>query len=501
MVRNGDISVADVRRILRRYWWILALTTAVGTLGAVSALMVLPKRYTSQTMILVEQPMVPAEYVKPIISGDLSHRLASMQEQILSRTRLQPIIEKFSLYLKDRSKNDTEDMVARLRSAVKISPMEPMTGTENRQLPGFYVNVDFDNPHVAQQICTEITSMFLEQNAKEREQQAARTTSFLSQQLDDAKLKLDEQDAKLAQFKRQFLGSLPEEEQTNLNLLTGMNAQLEAYTQALSRAEQDRAFNESLLSQQEMNLKSAETGASPEEAASQLSTMRQQLATLLAHYTPKHPDVLKLQDQIKELEKRQAEAKTDKPASVTPPVPAIVPPQTQQLRARIRQDEINIADLTRSQNQLQKQIRELQSRVRASPVVEQQFKELTRNHQSALDFYNELLKKRQNSAMATDLEHQQESEQFRVFDPPSLPERPSFPNVPVFLGGGLGGGLVLGLGIVYLVAYADKSLHTERDVEKLLKLPVLTLIPSLEFDAAEVGAHVSASSGQAVSPS
>jgi polysaccharide chain length determinant protein (PEP-CTERM system associated) len=448
-------------------------------------------------MILVEQPMVPIDIVKPIISGDLSHRLASMQEQILSRTRLQPIVDKFSLYLKDRSKDNAEDMVARLRSAVKISPMEPMTGTENRQLPGFYVNVDFDDPRVAQQICTEITSMFLEQNAKEREQQAARTTSFLSDQLNEAKLKLDEQDAKLAQFKRQYLGSLPEEEQTNLSLLTGLNAQLEANTQALSRAEQDRAFNESLLSQQEVTVKSAQTGASPEEDASQLNAMRQQLATLLAHYTPKHPDVAKLQEQINELEKREAEAtKSDKPADPIQAAPAVVPPQVQLLRAKIRQDEINIEGLTHSQNQLEQQMRELQSRVRASPVVEQQFKELTRNHQSALDFYNELSKKRQNSAMATDLEHQQESEQFRVFDPPSLPLKPSFPNVPVFLGGGLGGGLAAGLGIMYLIAYADKSLHTERDVEKLLKLPVLTLIPTLELESAEAGGQVSTSSGQ-----
>ena len=483
MVRNGDISLADVRRIFRRHWWILAITTALGILGAVSAVRVLPKRYTSQTMILVEQPMVPSDYVKPIITGDLTHRLASMQEQILSRTRLQPIVDKFGLYVKDHSKENAEDMVSRLRRAVKVSPMEAMAGTDNRQLPGFYVNVDFDDPHVAQQICTEITSMFLEQNAKEREQQAARTTLFLSQQLDEAKVKLDEQDAKLAQFKRQYLGSLPEEEQTNLGLLTGLNAQLEANTQALSRAEQDRAFNESLLSQQEINAKVAQTPTTPEEATVQLSAMRQQLAILLSHYTPKHPDVVKLQDQINDLQKRRAEAaKTDTPIVATAPVPTAVPPQTQLLRAKIRQDEINIADLTRSQNQLQEQIRELQGRVRASPVVEQQFKEMTRNHQAAVDFYNELLKRRQNAAMATDLEHQQESEQFRVFDPPSLPQRPSFPNVPFFLGGGLGGGLVVGLGIMYLLAYGDKSLHTERDIEKLLKLPVLTLIPTLKLE-------------------
>ncbi len=454
MVRNGDINLADVRRILRRYWWILALTTTVGALVAVCAVLVLPKRYTSRTMILVEQPTVPADYVKPIISGDLNHRLASMQEQILSRTRLQPVIDKFGLYVKQRQRDNAEDIVARLRAAVKISPMEPMAGTDNRQLPGFYVSLDFDEPQMAQQICTEITAMFLEQNAKEREQQATRTTSFISGQLNDAKLKLDDQDAKLAQFKRQYLGSLPEEEQTNLSILTGMNSQLEANTQALA--------------------------------------MRQQLATLLAHYTPKHPDVVKLRDQISELEKRQAEsAKADK-TNAAPAAPIITPPQTQQLRAKIRQDEINIADLTHRQAQLQEQIHQLQGRVQASPMVEQQFKELTRNYQTASDFYNELLKKRQNSAMATDLEHQQQSEQFRVFDPPSLPQKPSFPNVPMFLGGGGGGGLAIGLGILYLIAFMDKSLHTEHDVEKCLKLRVLTVIPTLEL--AESGRDVSASS-------
>src|SRR6266404_8445033 len=149
MVRNGDINLADVRRILRRSWWILALTTTVGALVAVCAVLVLPKRYTSRTMILVEQPTVPADYVKPIISGDLNHRLASMQEQILSRTRLQPVIDKFGLYVKQRQRDNAEDIVARLRAAVKISPMEPMAGTDNRQLPGFYVSLDFDEPQMA----------------------------------------------------------------------------------------------------------------------------------------------------------------------------------------------------------------------------------------------------------------------------------------------------------------------------------------------------------------
>jgi len=113
--------------------------------------------------------------------------------------------------------------------------------------------------------------------------------------------------------------------------------------------------------------------------------------------------------------------------------------------------------------------------------VEQQLKELTRNYQTASDFYNDLLKKRETSAMATNLEQQQDSEQFNVFDPPRVPEKPSSPNQVMLAGGGFGSGLAVGLGLLYLIAFNDKSLHTERDVEQCLKLPVLTLIPELDW--------------------
>ncbi|HEY4978723.1 MAG TPA: hypothetical protein VII25_06130, partial [Candidatus Acidoferrum sp.] len=160
------------------------------------------------------------------------------------------------------------------------------------------------------------------------------------------------------------------------------------------------------------------------------------------------------------------------------------PPQIQQLRAKLRQNEISITDLTHRQGQIQDQIRQLQGRVQASPMVEQQFKELMRNYQTAQDFYNDLLKKRQNAGVAGDLEGQEESEQFKVYDPPSLPDKPSFPKKTYFAGGGLAGGLALGLGILYLLAASDKSLYNERDVELGLKLPVLTMVPMLDVATA-----------------
>ena len=480
MVRNGEIALADVKRSLRRHWWIpLTSMLLLGLLG-ILAVLILPKKYTSMTTVLVEQPTVPVEYVKPVVNDDLNHRLASMKEQVLSRSRLEPIIQKLNLYPEQRGTAHMEELEDKLRKAIEVELIQPMPGSVNKQPPGFQISVTFANAQMAQQICTDITSMFIEQNSKRREQQAVDTTQFLSQQLDQAKTKLDEQDAQLAQFKRQYLGSLPEEEQTNLSILTGMNTQLEAVIQALSRAQQDKAFNEALLSQQETNWKQTTSGnQNPETEQLQLTQLEAQLSDLLARYTPEHPDVLKAKSQIEELKKKLAQ----EPGAKTPTTaqaPLHEPPQMQQLRAKIKQDDIGIGELAKRQSQIQEQIRLMQGRVQASPVVEQQFKEITRNYQTALEFYNDLLKKRDSSTMATSLEHQQQSETFRILDPPSLPDTPSFPNRPVVIGGGTGVGLVLGFGILYLLAMMDKAMYTERDVETCLKLPVLTTVPCFE---------------------
>ena len=320
--------------------------------------------------------------------------------------------------------------------------------------------------------------MFMEQNATTQEKRFKDTTNFLTQQLGEAKANLDQQDDKLAQFKREHLGTLPEEEQSNLSLLTGMNSQLEAATQALSRAQQDKTFNESLLNQQEAAWKSSRAGlANSDSLDMQLSTLQDQLSAQLAKYTPEHPDVLKTKAQIEDVKRRMAEDGDAKPVS---PAKANTrePAQIQQLRAKIRQDDMTIADLTKQQVQIQRQIGVLQAHVQASPMVEQQLKELTRNYQTALDNYNDLLRKQEKSELLSDVQSQQQGETFRVLDAPSLPATPSFPKRIVFVGGGLGAGLALGLGILYLIGMTDKAMYTQRDAELCLKLPVLTLVPN-----------------------
>jgi polysaccharide chain length determinant protein (PEP-CTERM system associated) len=479
MIRNGEISMSEVKRILSKYWWVLPLTVTAGISLALGATAFLPKKFTSQTLVLVDQPTVSPDLVKPVVTEATNQRLASMQEQILSRSRLQPIIEKFGLYPSERGNVHMEDLVAKLRTAIEITPLEPMQGTQNRQLPGFHVKVTFDNPQTAQRVCSEITTMFMEQNSSYINAQGTETTQFLAGQVEESKRRLDEQDAKLAEFKKKYMGSLPDQEQTNLGLLTGMNSQLEAITQQLTRAQQDKAMNESLLASQLANWKMVKSGdAAPETLEQQLNALQDQLTALQSRYTADHPDVIKTKSQLEQLKRRMAETPKSNNATASSQA-GIEPPAVQQLRAKLRQDELNIADLAKRQSQMQNQINVLQGRIQSTPAVEQQFKELTRNYQSASDFYNDLSKRYDQAKMSRDLNRQQDGERFRVLDPASLPMTPSFPKKTIFAGAGLGGGLALGLAILYLLAALDSSMHTERDVEVCMKLPVLAMVPSI----------------------
>ena len=481
MLNQGNITIAEARRLLRQYWWIFPFASF--TLAAVGflATLILPKKYSSSTMVLVEPPAISSDVVPDAVNQDLYRHLASMREQILSRSRLQSIIVKFNLFPNKRASTHMEDLVENLKKMIEVELIQPMVGSENRQPPGFHVTVTLGDPQLAQQVCTEITSMFMEQNSTSIETKLKGTEAFLTQQLAEAKANLDEQDARLAQFKREHLGTLPEEGPGTLNLLTGMNSQLEATTQALSRAQQDKTFNESLLSQQEATMKTQPTPvATSDTLETQLATLQEQLSALLAKYTPEHPDVVKTKAQIEDVKRRMAAGAADTKATASDTPPVHETPQTQLLRAKIKQDDQSIADLSKHQADIQQQIAVLQAHIQQSPIVEQQIKELTRNYQTALDNYNDLLKKQQKSELMTDLQDQQQGASFKVLDPPSLPSSPSFPKKSIFTGGGFAAGLALGFVILYLLAQGDKAMYSERDVEVCLKLPVLTIVPSFE---------------------
>ena len=476
-----ELTPADYIAMLRRRWVLIAVLAVIGAPLAYGVSRFLPPKYTSQTVVLVQPPTVPSRFVEPMDVTDISQRLASMQTQILSRTRLEPIIRRVGLYAQDIDRVSMDDLVARLQKAIAVTPVLPMAETRASNLPGFFVNVTLSDPRVAQQVCSAVTSMFIEENLRIGQQHSDVTTEFLSQQLVDAKKNLDDQDAKFAAFESRYMGSLPDQGQTNLNILMGMTSQLDAATLALSRAQQDKSVAESMLAQQIAAWQASQSGRNPETLEQQLADLQTQLPSLQARYTDDYPDVIKAKNDIRLLQKKIAESRAQSDVGDSDKVKrAGEPLQFTQLRAQIRSYDQVISEKTKEQEKIKEQIKIYQVRVQSSPAIEEQYKQLTRGYQTALESYKDLLKKRDEAAMATDLQRQQQGEQFRVLDPANLPDKPSFPNRPLFALGGLGGGLALGLGLAFLLEMQDSSIRSERDVEFALRLPVLAMLPTIE---------------------
>jgi polysaccharide chain length determinant protein (PEP-CTERM system associated) len=490
MIGHRQLTMEDYAAIFRRHRRTLIVMAILGPALGYFLCLVLPKEYTSQTVVLVKQPVVPTSYVTDISSGDVKQQLTTLQEQILSRSRLESMIDKLGLFPKERAQQASmEGMVDRLRKKIVVTPVKPMADSNSTQLPGFIIKVSDRNPALAQKLCNEVAAVFMQENQRVKHEEATGTTEFLTKKLEDAKAKLDDQDSKLAAFKSRYAGALPDEQQANLSLLAGLNTQLDAATQALNRAQQDKSFTESMLAQQ-IGSQSADNPS----AEKQLEEMQGQLSSLLTRYTEDHPDVVRLRQSIADLKQKMASSQGTTSASSTS-TPGVGTPEVQQLRAQVHQYDAIIKEKTAQQRDVQRQIALYQSRVQVSPNVEEQYKLLTRDHESAQNFYNDLAKKRSESSMMGDMNHQAETAEFRILDRANLPEGPSFPNPLYFSLGGLAVGLALGIGMMALSEVRDKTLRTEEDVEFFLQLPTLANIPSVEGARRRAAAGKSASDG------
>jgi polysaccharide chain length determinant protein (PEP-CTERM system associated) len=482
MLGHRQLILQDYVGILKRRWWLI-LAFAVLFLGVgIGLTRILPARYVSQTLVLIEQQRVPQAYVTPIVTEELGLRLASMREQILSRSRLEPIIEKFNLYA---GRNTTiDDRIEMTQKAIGIKPIP--SGASDRGVPGFLITFEAQNARVAQQVCGEITSLFVSENLDAQEQSAEGTTTFLKQQLADAKATLDDQDAKLAAFEQEHFGTLPGQESASLSTLQALTTRLDAVNQSLDRMQQGVTFLQAMVTQQTHYLESNEpsaTGVSVDDRKTELKALINQKQALETLYTPDYPDVVAISRKIADLQ-----AEISHPSSHPPPAPAPVasaanspdPPQLQQLKAQLRAAQGSMAAAKQDQARIEQQVRTYESRLQSSPQIEAQYKQLTRDHETALQFYNSLLKKIDESSMATALQQRQEGEQFRVLDPPNLPDAPTFPNPVVFAVGGFAGGLFLGVLLAALLEYRDTSLRNERDILAFTTLPTLAVISRID---------------------
>jgi len=493
MIENRDLTIDDYLSMLRRRVKLILIPTLLAPLVGFVVSLFVPAKYTSTALVLVEAQQVPTGVVQSVVTEDLGQRIATMQQQVLGVNRLRPMVDRLGLA---RGGKSADEVIDDIRNAMQVQAVSadltqvPNADGSKRKpgqstaVPAFTVSVTWSNAREAQTICNELTSMLLTENQSSRERVAQSTTDFIARQLDEAKRDLDEQDSKLAAFKRQYTGQLPGNEDNNLKVLGTLNAQLDANTQTINRAQQDKAYTESLLSQQVAAWKSSQGTSNPQSLQQQLTARQGQLLDLQGKYTDDHPDVIKAKTDIAELKRKLAEvnsASTDG-TETTDKVNLAEPTEIRQLRLQVHQYSDVLAQATREQKRLADQINVYQSRVAISPDVEEKYKQLTRDYDTAQKFYADLLAKKSTSEMATDMERRQQGEQMRLSIPANLPDAPSFPNRFMFAGAGLGAGLVCGLALALWLELRDKSIRNEADVEASLQMPVLVSLPWVTGD-------------------
>lgn len=474
--------------MVRRRRWAIVAALVIGWAVVLAASWVIPPRYRSDTVILVEQQRVSQQYVTPNVTIDPQTRLQSMMEQIMSRTRLLSIMNKLNLYAGDRAHVDVDSLVERMRKDIEI---DFVRNRSREELSAFKISYVAHSPLLAQQVTGELASLFIEENLKNRAQSSEDTTAFLTNQLDEARKNLDEQEQRLREFKGKYLGELPEQLQSNVQILNGLQARLQTSSDAMNRAEQQRIYLESLLSQYRglrSQTASGESVVSLPALEQQLQKLQQQLAELSAKYTPNHPDVRRLKQEIAGTEelKRRVEAdlkaqksdKADTPRASSPSELQTMTPMMQ-IESQLKGIELEISNDRKEVRSVQGQIEQYQGRLNLTPVREQQLAGIIRDHQQSRQNYDELLKKKMGSELATNLEKRQQGEQFRVIDPPNLPQKPYFPDRSKMALIGIAVGLALAAGMVVILEFFDGRVYTDTQIKDIVTVPVMVSVPAL----------------------
>ncbi len=482
MLPGKRYNFDDVARIAWRGKWLVLAPAILTSVLAATYLRFVPDIYRAETTILVVPQRVPNEYVRPTVTSRIEDRLQSISPQILSRSRLEPILVDLNLYQKLRQKKPMEDVIAYMRTQVEVSVQRG---------DAFSVAYRSESPVLAQQVTERLASLFIEENLRDRETQADATNQFLESQLNDARKRLIEHEKRLEAFRLRYAGELPTQTQSNFTAVQTLQLEAQGLSDSLDRDRDRRRLLENSLSDLTTLTDDADSAGrvAPvdvprSQAATDLAAARDALRNLQTRLKPEHPDVIRGVRIVRELEAKVKAEQAAVAAAAGGSAASAVPLSAAERRARTVRDELDQLNSTIKVKEtrlgkVQEELAGYRNRLDAAPTRESEMTELMRDYGTLQTGYQSLLQKREESKVAADLERRQIGEQFRVLDPPRRPERPYSPNRPLVQIAGTLLGLALGLGLLVLLEIRDQTLHKEADVLETLDLPVLATVPRM----------------------
>ncbi len=487
MLPGKRYTIDDVTRIVWRGKWIILAPAIVTSVLAATYLRFVPDTFRAETTILVVAQRIPGDIVRSTVTSNVQDRLRSISQQILSRTRLEPIVLDLDLYPERRLNEPMEDTIAYMRSQVDVK-----VARGDAFSVGFYS----ESPVLAQQVAERLASLFIDENLRDRAVQAEGTSQFLESELNESRQKLIEHEKRLEAYRLRHAGELPTQAASNFQAVQTLQMEAQGLNDSIERDRDRRLVLERALADLSATgttdtvATATRPDAAPADAgaqgpaAAELATARETLRALKTRLTPEHPDVQRGERIVVELERK---AKTEQEAMAAaagsrgpaPPVISAGERRARDLRAELTTVTTAIKTKETRLAQVQDNLAGYRSRLDAVPVRESEMTELMRDYDTLQTGYKSLLARRQEAQIASNVERRQIGEQFRVLDPARRPERPYSPNRPLVQAIGTLAGFAIGIGIILLTEVRDRTLHKESDVLEALNLPVLATVPRM----------------------
>lgn len=461
-------TLNDLAGIVRRRKWNIAVPAAMVFGLAVAVAVFWPRSYKSTTTILIEAQEIPREYVAANITSFADQRLQSINQRIMSTTKLLELIGRFRLYEDLKDRYTTDEIVERMRKDIKFATIsadviDPRTGRPAQATIAFSVSYEGEEPATVQKVANELASLYLGENLKTRERQSSETSKFMDVEMGDVKGKLAAIDGKIATFKQRNITSLPELTQLNIQAVDQVDREMDRQTDHLRTLKEREGY----LQQQLASVPPDTTDREKDN----LKELKARLVDLKTRFSEEYPDVIKTRAAIRDLEKQIKDSKGGIP-DTKPDNPAYI-----NLSAQLAGTQSEIDSVKRQVDELKTKRSEYRTRVEASPRVEEGYRALVVERNNLQAKYDELTRKSLDAKVAHGLEKEQLGERFSIIDAARLPEKPSKPNVPAVLLIGLILGLGAGVGAAAIKESGDSTVRSADQLARAALFPVLGSIP------------------------
>ena len=503
-------TTAEYLEILKRRKWEIGLPTLAFFIAVSWVVWQMPSMYESTAMLTLQRPTISEKVAPSLTDNDLSESVQTMSQNILSRSSLQPLVEKYDLFSKERvSGLAMEEVLVRMRNNINIK----FEKIDERQVAGFSVSYRDRSPENAQKVTQEIANKFISIQMIESERSAETTSAFLDKQLSEAKSNLDSLDQERLGVMTQNVQTLPDSAQGLIAQLEGLRKREETISKDKETliTEKGRIQDNIQSLNNQMRLIEDTGEKDTQDAISQASRIEDtpaygqliqrraelnaRLANLKKQYRDKHPDVIqaetdidKINDEIKQLSKgssQRATLATQSLARKTDLQKKSLAIEKEKSESQISQIEQQLRSKDDEMQRNSTEIAALEAKINEIPNVRVALEGINNRYQSAKTVYDDLLKKYNAALGQVDRETQHQGESIRLVDSANLPQVPTNASKrPIFVLMGTAVGLALGL--LFAGVYEVPRLfriQSIADAKHYTGLPVLASVPDLRSEA------------------